>query len=282
MTGACRCSATRKQRVRRAGGEDAAASPDDGVPGLRQHAGGAFDVTVGCGVPAVVAGFEQVYVRNLRERFGRYLDLDGPGATGAELAEGFVDGGGYVRRVEHAVGGLGYGADGFLLVVDLVEDAAVEPDEVAVDLAGDDEYGRRCRVRRADGGGGVEQAGAGDDHRRAGAAARAGEPVRHVGGGLLVPDSDEPHARLVKDRVHGVIHLDAGQAEDDLRAFAANGTYEGLSAGHLGHGLAPRPRRHARAAPGGRGGGIIAWSLDGPSRPARHRNCSELMSSSFS
>ena len=79
------------ERVRCAGGEDAAPGPDDGVLRVSQGARGAFDLVVGCGVASVVPRFEQVYVRNFRERFGRYLDLHRPGTPGAELAERFVD-----------------------------------------------------------------------------------------------------------------------------------------------------------------------------------------------
>ena len=130
---------------------------------------------------------------------------------------------------------LGDGTDGVLLVVDLVEHAAVHADEVALDLAADDEDGRRRGVGGAESGGGVEQAGSGNHQGGADFAAGAGVAVGHVGGGLLVAGGDEPDAGHVVEGVESVVKLHAGESEYHAHAFEVQRTHQGLAAGHRGH-----------------------------------------------
>ena len=48
-----------------------------------------------------------------------------------------------------------------------------------------------------------------------------------------MPNGDEAHAGLVVDRIDGVVHLHAGQAEDDLDALTVERADESLPSGHL-------------------------------------------------
>ena len=107
---------------------------------------------------------------------------------------------------------LGDRLDCFHLVVDLVKHADIAADEVTLYLPGHHEHRGRGGVRRAQRTGGVEEAGAGDDKRRAKSAlaARAGVTVRHVAGGLLMPGRNEANSRLIAKRRHDPVHLDPG------------------------------------------------------------------------
>ena len=167
--------------------------------------------------------------------FRRHLDLDGTGAAGLELTERLVDGLGGLLGGHDAADVLGDGPDGVLLVVDLVEHAAVHADEVALDLAADDEDGRRGGVGGAESGGGVEQAGSGDHKGGADFAAGAGVAVGHVRRRLLVAGGDEPDAGHVVEGVEGVVKLHAGESENHAHAFEVQRTHQGLAAGHRGH-----------------------------------------------
>ena len=144
---------------------------------------------------------------------------------------------GHLGRVQNALGPLGNGADAVLLVVDLVQHSPVHADHVALHLPRHHQYRRGCGVGGADAGSRVEQSRPRHHQRRANAASGAGITVGHVGGCLLVPGGDEPDAGFVVQRVHGVVQLDSGQAEDYPYPLQVEGLHQGLAAGHLSHSL---------------------------------------------
>jgi hypothetical protein len=98
-------------------------------------------------------------------------------------------------------------------------------DLLAGDLAAEHEHGRGSGVGRAEPRGGVEEPRARDHERCPDAAARPRVAVGHVAGRLLVARGDEADARLVAQRRHHPVELDAGQAEDDPYAFAIKRRY---------------------------------------------------------
>src|SRR5213594_3626382 len=71
--------------------------------------------------------------------------------------------------------------------------------------------------------------------------------VGHVARRLLVASDDKADARLVPERGHRAVELDAGQAEYDAHAFSVELLHERLAAGHPCHLIAPlecgQPRR---------------------------------------
>ena len=223
------------QWLRSLGGDDAAAGPDEGTARAGQDAGGLGDLLVGCRGTRVAFGLDQRDRARVGHGLGRHLDLHGTGPAGLELAECLVDGLGGFLGGHDAADVLGDGADGVLLVVDLVEHATVHADEVALDLAADDEDGRGRGVGGAESGGCVEQAGSGDHEGGADLSAGAGVAVGHVGGGLLVAGGDEPDAGHVVERIEGMVELHAGESENHADAFEVQRTHQGLAAGHRGH-----------------------------------------------
>ena len=79
---------------------------------------------------------------------------------------------------------------------------------------------------------GVVHADAGDDHGHAGTARRAGVPVGHVRGGLLVAGDDVADLGHVDERVERGHELVAGETEDDLDALRAELARERGTTGH--------------------------------------------------
>ena len=174
-----------------------------------------------------------------------------------------MDGGRHVGDLEHAAAPLGDGRDAVELVVNLVEHADVAAEARLGHLAGDHEDGRRRGVRRADPGGRVEQARARDHQRGAELTGGAGVAVGHVRGRLLVPRGDELHRRLLAQRRHHAIELDARHTEHHAPALANELRHQRLATRHRcrRHGLVspPWPRLRApRTAPAWARSSIVA------------------------
>ena len=215
--------------------DDAAAGPDQRTLGAGQDARRLGDLLVGRGGTGVAFGLDERDVARVGHGFGRHLDLHGARPAGLELVERFVNG---LRRFlggHDAADVLGYGADGVLLVVDLMEHPAIHADEVTLDLTADDEDGRRRGVGGAQSRRCVQQARPRHHQRRAHLSAGAGVAVGHVGGGLLVARGDEADAGHVVERVEGVVQLYAGQSKNHADAFKVQRAHQGLAAGHRGH-----------------------------------------------
>src|SRR5207244_2396821 len=128
------------------------------------------------------------------------------------------------------------------LIVDLVEDADVLPELGLGDLAREHQHRRGGGVGRAEAGGRVEESGPRHDEGGAKGRAGSGIPVGHVARGRLVTRDDEADARLVPERGHHAVELDAGQAEHHTHAFPVELLHKRLAAGHPCHLTAP-PRR---------------------------------------
>ena len=103
------------------------------------------------------------------------------------------------------------------LIVHVVQVAAHPGGVLALDLRADDQHGGGVRVRLADRGADIRQAGAGDDDRHARLAGGARVAVRHEARALLVPGEDVPDAARVQ-RVVDVQCMDARNAEDRIDA----------------------------------------------------------------
>ena len=130
-----------KKRLGRTGGEDSSACPDEGILRFRQSFRRALNLSISCGLPAVHPGLQEVDIGNLFQRLRWNLDLHGAGAARTELFEGLMDDAWDVSGIEDAVSGLGHGPDGVQLIIDFVEHATVDADEVFLYLPGDDEDG---------------------------------------------------------------------------------------------------------------------------------------------
>ena len=116
-----------------------------------------------------------------------------------------------------------------------MEHPAIHADEVTLNLAADDQDGRRRGVGGAQSRRCVQQARPRHHQRRANLSAGPRVAVGHVGGGLLVAGGDEPDARHVVEGVQRVVQLHAGQSENHAHAFKVQRAHQGLAAGHGGH-----------------------------------------------
>src|SRR5213594_3626384 len=94
---------------------------------------------------------------------------------------------------------------------------------------------------------GYARAGARHDEGRTESEHGARVSVGDVARRLLVASDDKADARLVPERGHRAVELDAGQAEYDAHAFSVELLHERLAAGHPCHLIAPlecgQPRR---------------------------------------
>ena len=127
------------------------------------------------------------------------------------------------------------GAYGVHLIVDLVELATVDPNEVAANLARYDQDWRGSGVGCADARGCVEQARSRHHQRRPHFAAGAGVPIGHIACGLLVAGGDEPDTAVPLQAIQGVIDLHARQAENNLHPLPVQRLRQRLPASHLRH-----------------------------------------------
>jgi len=147
-------------------------------------------------------------------------------------AKGFRDETGHVRWRIDATGPLGEGAEDAELVGDFVEHAVAAADVVAVELAGEAEDRGIGGVGGGEGGGGVEESGAGDDYEDAGIARGEGVTEGHVGCALLVARVDDAHAVAgVVDGCVEVVVLYAGEAEDGVDAVGEESVNKRFAAG---------------------------------------------------
>jgi hypothetical protein len=127
---------------------------------------------------------------------GRISIATGRGGR-SELPHGVVDRPRHLGRLHDAPPPLRHAPDRVELVVHLVEDADLLPEVRLRDLADDQQDRRGGGVGGAEPGGGIEEAGAGDDQRGRDPAAGAGVAVGHVGRGLLVARRGDAEAELV-------------------------------------------------------------------------------------
>ena len=115
--------------------------PDQGIGRLRHNPGaGPHGLRVRCRM-GVFLGLPQFHVGHFRQGFRRYFNLHRSRPASFQLVERLVDSLWHFRRVQDALGPLGYGPDGVQLIVDLVENAPVAADQVALNLAGNHQHG---------------------------------------------------------------------------------------------------------------------------------------------
>ncbi len=113
-----------------------------------------------------------------------------------------------------------------------MQQAAPNLDQVGLNLARDAQHRGITGIGGGEGGGGIEQAGAGDDQAGADLARRSGVAVRHVGGALLVPGlEDADSVPLGVQGIKGAIELDAGQAKDRVDPLPDQRSDQSLAAG---------------------------------------------------
>ena len=108
-------------------------------------------------------------------------------------------------RVHDSVRPLGDRFDSVNLVVDLVEHATVDADQLFLNLACHHKHRGGGRISCPDPSAGVLEARPWHNERSADAPARAGVTVGHVGRSLLVPSVYEPDSWLIVKTVHHVI-----------------------------------------------------------------------------
>ena len=192
------------------------------------------------------------------EGLGGDVDDDRARPPGTELARRLADRGGDLLDLEDPRPPLRHRRDGVELVVHLVEQAHVLADPALGNLSRDHEDGRRCRIRGGEARRGVEEARPRHDQGDAEVAARPRVAVGHVRRGLLVTRGDEPDARLLAERGHGAVELDAREPEDHAHALAMERGHQGLPAGHPRHRAASSPRSADHAVTASRTGACRA------------------------
>src|SRR5437867_3507635 len=185
------------------------------------------------------ARLHELHLAFALHRVGRQLEVDGTWPPRPELLDRLVGGACHVADLEHAPPPLGDRRDRVELVVDLVQHADVLPELGLGDLTRDHQHRRGGRVRRAEAGRRVEEPGPRHDEGRTEGGPGARVAIGHVARRLLMARDDKADARLVPERGHGAVELDAGQAEYDAHAFSVELLHERLAAGHPCHLIAP-------------------------------------------
>src|SRR5205809_874692 len=192
------------------------------------------------------ARLDELHLPLALHRVGRHLEVDGARPPSPELLDRLVGGARDVGDLEDAPPPLRDRRDRVELIVDLVEHADVLPELGLGDLAREHQHRRGGGVGRAEAGGRVEESGPRHDEGGAKGRAGSGIPVGHVARGRLVTRDDEADARLVPERGHHAVELDAGQAEHHTHAFPVKLLHERLAAGHACHLTAPPRLRPIR------------------------------------
>ena len=228
-----------------AGLHDAVAGDDDRLFGAVDHVGGDGDLVVAGHIHNRVAaqadiGRVAVPLGFLDEDVLGDVDEHGALASGGGDVEGLFDGLGDFAGAHQEVVVLGDG-EGDAGDVGFLE--AVASDQVAGDVAGDDDDGDGVHVGGGDAGDEVGGAGAGGSEANAGAPGDAGVAVGGVGGGLLVADEDVLDVGVVAELVVERKDNAAGVAEEDVDAFGPEAFHEDFSAGES-HGLLFRSGGH--------------------------------------
>ena len=182
----------------------------------------------------------------LHEQVVRHHDRDGAGFARLRHRERLPGHRRDVGDVAHGVDALGHGAE----QGDVVEAMDLEGASVSTTADVADDADERDAVEQgfAHHGEAVGEAGAGDDAEDAGFAGGAGVAVGHGGGGVFVGHERVTHM-FGFERVPEFVLLGAGDAEDPVGAFAAEGFDERLGAGHRAADFAG----HLVAEAGGRG-----------------------------
>ena len=175
---------------------------------------------------------QEVDRSRLGERLWRDLDLHRALTATRHDVKRLAHRGGNLGGIEHPPGRLGDRPHHVELVVQVVQEPEVAADPVAVDLARDQQHRRRARVRGGEPRCRVVDAHAGHDHRHSGFPSRAGVPVGHVRGGLLVAGDDVTDLGHVDERVERGHELVAGETEDHLDALRVQLTCERGTTGH--------------------------------------------------
>ncbi len=120
-----------RQRRRRLGGGCASASPDHYLTGRICQELGCFSDAASLGHQlGVDSRLQQVYVGFLAQRIGRYFDLHRARSTGFELVERLVDGLWDIHSIDGPCSPLRHRLHRFKLIVDLVQHASIDADEV--------------------------------------------------------------------------------------------------------------------------------------------------------
>jgi len=234
------------ERVMAAGEVDAAARVDHGALGGEEHPGRSVDLRPGCRGTLGAARLDELHLPLALHRVGRHLEVDGARPPSPELLDRLVGGARDVGDFEDAPPPLRDRRDRVELIVDLVEHADVLPELGLGDLTREHQHRRGGGVGRAEAGGRVEESGPRHDEGGAKGRAGSGIPVGHVARGRLVTRDDEADARLVPERGHHAVELDAGQAEHHTHAFPVELLHKRLAAGHPCHLTAPPRRRPIR------------------------------------
>ncbi len=229
----------------------ASARVDDGPLGRDEQLHRAAHVARGGGRAQGTRRVDQHRLAFLLHGLGRHLDLDRTRPAGGELVHGRAHRRRHIGHFQHPAPPLGHRPDAL-------------DDLILRHLAGDHEDGRGGGVRGAEPGRSIEKPRSRHHQGGADAAARAGVAVRHVGGGLLVPRLDEANPRLLAERGHRAIELDAGEPEDHANAFVIELLDECFAAGHPGHGDLPSVEVMRRLPP------PLPESLSRPEAPAPH------------
>ena len=110
---------------------------------------------------------------------------------------------------------------GAWLVADFVQQAIAAVNRGGVDLPGDRQHRLATAIGGRQGGGGVQNTGAGNDREGANPAGRDGVAEGHIGGALLMAGvEDADGVALVIDGVEEMVQLHAGQGEQGIDAVA--------------------------------------------------------------
>ena len=256
----------RAQLVGGAGEDDALAGQDDGLLGRVDEFGGAFDVVLGRARDDRIAAQMHalrvaVPVGGLDEYVLGDVDEHRPLAARGGDVEGLLDG------LRHLAGA----HDEVVVLRDRQRDAgdvglleAVAAEQVAGDVARQDDHRHGIHVGRADAGDEVGRAGAGGRQADAGATADAGVGVGGVGGRLLVPDEHVPDLGVLDEGVVERQHDAAGIAEQRLDALGLETLEQDLCAGQF-HGWTSSFA------------GRVPWGIAGKENAGPHdRRCAPL------